>query len=136
MEDAAASDPLPQHRTTVLMTAAPPSPSLSSCLLAERKKNKKRNKSLSLSFVSSQNNDHLLTTAGARECVSSCVSEHGCSSKFPAYFLLPASRRRCSAYKHITASTILWSCDLGHYQIRAITGYNSSLHSGFLRQCS
>lgn len=70
---------------------------------------------------------HLLTTAGARESLSSYVSEHGCASKFPAYFLLPASRWRCSAYKQLTASTILWSHDLGHYQIRAITCYNSSL---------
>lgn len=61
----------------------------------------------------------------------SCVSEHKCTSS-PAYFLLTASRWRCSAYKQLTASTILWSHDLGHYQIRAITCCNSSLHSSFL----
>lgn len=47
--------------------------------------------------------------------------------------LFPApspSRWRCSAYKQLTASTILWSHDPGCYQIRAITCCSSS----FLRQ--
>lgn len=101
-----------------------------SCFLSsdcEEKKHTHKNTSLFLFFLSPQNKIHLLTAAGARESLSSCVSEHGCTSKFPAYFLLPASRWRCSAHKQLTASTILWSHDLGHYQIRAITCYNSSL---------
>lgn len=102
-----------------------PSLTLASCLLAGRKK--KTTYPSFLFFLSPHSKSHLLTAAGARESLSSRVSEHGCTSKFPAYFLLPASRWRCSAYKQLTASTILWSRDLGHYQIRAITCYNSSL---------
>lgn len=108
-----------------------PSLTLASCLLAVRIK-KNKNISLFPFFSSSQNKSHLLTAAGARESLSFCVSEHGCTSKIPAYFLLPASRWRCSAYKQLTASTILWSHDLGHYQIRAITCYNSSLQAAQL----
>lgn len=111
---------------TVLMTAAPPSLLLPVFWLWGEK-NTHKNTSLFLFFLSPQNKIHLLTAAGARESLSSCVSEHGCTSKFPVYFLLPASRWRCSAHKQLTASTILWSHDLGHYQIRAITCYNSSL---------
>lgn len=44
---------------------------------------------VSLFFLSPHCNIHLLTAAGARESLSSCVSEHGCASKFPALF--PAS---------------------------------------------
>lgn len=100
-----------------------------SCFLSSdcEKKHTHKNTSLFFFFLSPQNKIHLLTAAGARESLSSCVSVHGCTSKFPAYFLLPASRWRCSAHKQLTASTILWSHDLGHYQIRAITCYNSSL---------
>lgn len=117
----------------------PPSPlsvSLPLFLSAGSEEEKKRTYPSFFSFYLHKIKTHLLTAAGARVCVSSCVSEHGCASKIPAYFLLPASRWRCSAYKHLTASTILWSHDLGHYQIRAITCYNSSVHSSFLRQCN
>lgn len=120
----AASDPFPHHSAD----DSSPSLTLASCLLTVRgKKHTHKNTSLFLFFLSPQNKIHLLTAAGARESLSSCVSEHGCTSKFPAYFLLPASRWRCSAHKQLTASTILWSHDLGHYQIRVITCYNSSL---------
>lgn len=96
-----------------------------SCFLSAGRE--KRNTSIPffLFFLPPQNKIHLLTAAGAWESLSLCVSEHGCASKFPAYFLLPASRWRCSAYKQLTVSTILWSHDLGHYQIRAITCYSS-----------
>lgn len=59
----------------------------------------------------------LLTAVGAQEVLSSRVSEHGCAARF----LLPDARWRCWAYKQLTASTILWSHDLGWYQIRAVT---------------
>lgn len=126
MEDAwAASHPFPHHSAD----DSSPSLALASCLLTVRIKKKKphKNKFLFFFFSSARNRIHLLTTAGARESLSSCVSEHGCTSKIPAYFLLPASRWRCSAQTQLTASTILWSHDLGHYQIRAITCYNSFL---------
>ncbi len=127
----AASDPLPQRSIGSQCWWQQPLPH--SCFLSagcEGEKNK--NISLFFFFLSSLNKSHLLTAAGAWESLSFCVSEHGCTSKFPAYFLLPASRWRCSAYKQLTASTILWSHDLGHYQIRAITCYNSSLQAAQL----
>lgn len=116
-----------QRRTTVLMPAAPPSPSLPVCWLW--KKIEHIPSFFSFYHPPPPKKSHLLTTSGARESLSSCVSEHECTSRFPACFLLPASRWRCSAYKQLTASTILWSHDLGHYQIRAITCCNSSLHT-------
>lgn len=117
----AASDPFPHSADD-----SSPSLTFASCLLSVKGGGERKNTSLFFFFFPPQNKIHLLTTAGAWESLSSCVSEHGCTSLFPAYFLLPASRWRCSAHKQLTASTILWSHDLGHYQIRAITCYNSS----------
>lgn len=89
-------------------------------------------------FLSPHNKSHLLTAAGARESLSLGVSEHGCTSKFPAYFLLPASRWRCSAYKQLHSFhhfVVTWSGALPNKgRSPAITAFCHS--SSFLRQCN
>lgn len=121
----AASHPLPQHSAD----DSSPSLTLASCLLAVRG-GEKKHKNISLFLFSfylhtaTSIYSPLLGLGNLCPLASQSMDVH--PSSLP-YFLLPASRWRCSAYKQLTASTILWSHDLGHYQIRAITCYNSSL---------
>ena len=76
--------------STVLMTAAPPSHLLPVCWLCGGGEKTQEHIPVSLFFLSPHCNIHLLTAAGARESLSSCVSEHGCASKFPALFPAPS----------------------------------------------
>ena len=120
----AASHPLPQHSAD----DSSPSLTLASCLLAVWGGGKHKNISLFLfSFylhTATSIYSPLLGLGNLCPLASQSMDVH--PSSLP-YFLLPASRWRCSAYKQLTASTILWSHDLGRYQIRAITCYSSSL---------
>lgn len=75
------------HITAPLMTAAPPSPAPASCLLTDWEMGGKYNRAHPFSLVGIKS--ALLTATGARESLSSRLSQHGCWVCFVCFFLPP-----------------------------------------------